>query len=106
MAARIKKDDQVVVIAGADKGLRGQVLRVLGDRVIVEGVRRIKRHQSPRQYREGGIVEREAPIHISNVMLIDPKTDEPTRVHFGEDQDGAKVRIAKSGAIIDQEQQS
>jgi large subunit ribosomal protein L24 len=104
MAARIKKGDLVAVVAGADKGMRGHVLKVLGERVIVEGVRRIKRHQSPRQYREGGIVEREAPIHISNVMPIDPQTDKPTRIRAGEDQDGTKVRLAMSGGNIDQEQ--
>lgn len=106
MSARIKRDDMVVVVAGADKGVTGRVLKVLAgeDRVIVEGVRRVKRHQSPRQYREGGIVEREAPIHVSNVMLIDPKTEKPTRVRFGKDKDGKKVRIsADSGTVIDTE---
>lgn len=107
MGSRIKKDDLVVVVAGADRGVRGRVLRVLPDanRVIVEGVRRVKRHQSPRMYREGGIVEREAPIDMSNVMLVDPKTEEPTRVRFGEDSEGKKVRIAvKSGTVVDGEQ--
>ncbi|MFW6067369.1 MAG: 50S ribosomal protein L24 [Myxococcota bacterium] len=113
MAARIKKDDMVVVIAGADKGVTGRVLKVLPeeDRVVVEGVRRAKRHQSPRMYREGGIVEREAPIHVSNVMLVDPKAEEgaeprakATRVRFGTDAEGKKVRIAaKSGAVVDTE---
>jgi large subunit ribosomal protein L24 len=106
MAARIKKDDLVVVVAGADKGMQGRVLKVLlaEDRVIVEGVHRIKRHQSPRQYREGGIVEREAPIHMSNVMLVDPKTGKRTRVRAGTDKEGNKVRLAKSGVAIEQEQ--
>lgn len=106
MAARIKKGDMVVVVAGADKGLTGHVLKVLpgDDRVIVEGVRRVKKHQSPRMYREGGIVEREAPIHVSNVMLVDPKTEKPTRIRFGTDKDGKKVRIAAgSGTVLDTE---
>jgi large subunit ribosomal protein L24 len=104
MGQRIKKDDMVVVISGRDKGTKGRVLRVLpgDDRVIVEGVNRVKRHQSPRRFREAGIVEKEAPIHISNVMHVDPKEDAPTRVKFGEDKDGDKVRIAvKSGAVLD-----
>lgn len=113
MAARIKKGDQVVVIAGADKGVTGHVLKVLPDnrRIIVEGVRRAKRHQSPRSFREGGIVEREAPIDMSNVMLVDPKAAEDastrvkgTRVRFDTDEQGKKVRIAsKSGAVVDVE---
>jgi large subunit ribosomal protein L24 len=104
MATRIKKEDMVVVIAGKDKGARGRVLRIMvhEDRVIVEGVNRIKRHQSPRRFREGGIVEKEAPIHISNVMLVDPKADARTRVRYGQDKDGKKVRVAaKSGAVLD-----
>lgn len=115
MGARIKKGDMVVVVSGADKGMTGQVLKVLPrtGRVLVEGVRHVKRHQSPRMYREGGIVEREAPIDISNVMLVDPKADENasprdkgTRIRFGVDKDGRRVRIAaKSGTVIDAEQE-
>lgn len=104
MAARIKKGDKVVVIAGKDKGARGEVTQILReqDRVVVEGVNRIKRHQKPMPpYQEGGIIEKEAPIHISNVMLVDPSTDKPTRVKAGNDDEGKKVRIAvKSGTVI------
>ena len=104
MAVRIKKDDVVVVISGKHKGKQGRVLKLdrEADRVVVEGVNVIKRHQSPRKFREAGIVEKEAPIHISNVQLLDPETQKPTRVRMGEDKDGAKVRIAvKSGAVLD-----
>ncbi|MAT29054.1 MAG: 50S ribosomal protein L24 [Sandaracinus sp.] len=103
MAIRIKKDDLVHVIAGKEKGKQGRVLRVLDDgRVIVEGINVIKRHQSPRKFREAGIVEKEAPVDASNVMLVDPETEKPTRIRMGEDSDGKKVRIAvKSGAVLD-----
>lgn len=104
MAQRIKKDDMVVVISGRDKGAKGRVLKVLldQDRVIVEGVNRVKRHQSARKFKEPGIVEKEASIHLSNVMLLDPKTEKPTRVRAGTDKDGNKVRVAvKSGATLD-----
>ncbi|UJR85961.1 Hypothetical protein I5071_80420 [Sandaracinus amylolyticus] len=104
MGIRVKKDDQVVVIAGKDKGTKGRVLRVIReeDRVIVEGVNRVKRHTKPTPKNpSGGIIEKEAAIHISNVMLVDAKTDKPTRVRFAE-KDGKKVRVAvKSGANID-----
>ncbi|MCS6797019.1 MAG: 50S ribosomal protein L24 [Myxococcota bacterium] len=101
---RIRKGDLVVVIAGEDRGTRGRVLRVdrERDRVVVEGVRRVKRHVKARPNQPGGIVEVEAPIHISNVMPVDPKTDRPTRVRAGTDKDGRKVRIAaRSGALLD-----
>jgi large subunit ribosomal protein L24 len=100
--ARIKRDDLVVVITGKDKGTTGRVQRFShsGERVVVEGVNKIKRHQSPQKFKEGGIVEREAPIHISNVMLVDPETQKPTRVS-AKVEDGKKVRVAKSGAKID-----
>jgi large subunit ribosomal protein L24 len=105
MASRIKKDDQVVVIAGKDKGARGRVLLIdrERDRVIVEGVNRVKRHTKPTPKNpSGGIIEKEAGIHLSNVMPLDTKTDKPTRVKMGSDKDGKKVRIAvKSGATID-----
>lgn len=105
MAARIRKDDMVVVIAGRDKGARGRVLRIDKDRdrVIVEGVNKVKRHQRPTpQQPQGGILEKEAFIHVSNVMPLDTKTDAPTRVRAGTDKDGKKVRIAvKSGAVLD-----
>ena len=104
MATRIKKDDEVMVIRGRDRGLKGRVLKVLdgGERLLIEGVQRVKRHQNARQFRETGIVEKEAPIHRSNVMLVDPKEDKPTRVRAGENKDGDKVRVAvKSGSVLD-----
>jgi large subunit ribosomal protein L24 len=105
MAARIRKGDKVQVLAGKDKGKRGEVLRVIPteDRVVVQGVAMIKRHQKPQGLREaGGIIEREAPIHLSNVALIDPKTDKPTRIGFKVLEDGKKVRFARgSGEVID-----
>ena len=105
MGMRIKKDDEVIVIAGRDKGATGRVLRVLKDqnRVLVEGVNRVKRHSKPTPaVPQGGIIEKEAPIHISNVMLLDTKENAPTRVRMGVDKDGKKVRIAvKSGTVLD-----
>jgi large subunit ribosomal protein L24 len=105
MGTRIKKDDMVVVIAGRDKGARGRVLRVIREteRVLVEGVNRVKRHQKPTpKMQTGGIIEKEAPIHVSNVMLLDSKSDKPTRVRAGEGKDGKKTRVAvKSGATLD-----
>jgi large subunit ribosomal protein L24 len=103
MPARIKKNDNIVVIAGKDKGRRGTVLKVLParDRVIVGGVNVVKRHQKQQQG-QGGIIEKEASIHISNVMVIDSKSDKPTRVRTGLDKDSHKVRIAvKSGTVLD-----
>lgn len=102
MGLRLKKDDLVQVVTGKDKGKTGRILKVLDTgKVIVEGVNMIKRHQSPRKFKESGIIEREAPIQISNVMLVDPQTNTPTRVRVGE-KDGKKVRVAvKSGAVID-----
>ena len=104
----IKKGDTVKVIAGKDKGAEGKVIAVLSeqDRVIVEGVNRIKRHtkvvnQGGRAGTTGGIVTQEAAIHVSNVMLLDPKSGEPTRVRRRIDEDGTKERIsAKSGDAI------
>ncbi len=104
MASKIKKGDRVQVVAGKNKGLRGEVLKVntKDDRVVVQGVNMIKRHTKPTQAQPGGIVEREAPIHVSNVLHIDPKTDKPTRVGFKVLDDGRKVRFAKgSGEVID-----
>ncbi len=103
MAKHIKKDDLVVVITGKDKGKTGRILKVLEDgRVLVEGVKLMKRHQSPQKYPEAGINEREAPVHASNVMLVDPETEKGTRVRVGRGKDDEKVRIAvKSGAAID-----
>ena len=104
MGQRLKKGDKVIVIAGKDKGATGNVLKVMPLEVIVEGVNRVKRHQSPQKFREAGIIEKEATIDQSNVMLIDPKTDKPTRVRFEADKKdpNKKVRIAvKSGAVIE-----
>jgi large subunit ribosomal protein L24 len=102
-SVNIKKGDQVRVIAGNDKGVEGKVIEVITetDRVIVEGVNRVKRHQKPTQKMpQGGITEKELPIHASNVMPIDTKTNKPTRVRSGKDKDGNKIRVAKSGATI------
>ncbi|TDM14113.1 50S ribosomal protein L24 [Macrococcus bovicus] len=99
----VKKGDKVIVITGKDKGKTGTVIEALPkkDRVVVEGVNIIKKHQKPTQMNpEGGIEEREAAIHVSNVMLLDPKTNKPTRVGYRV-EDGKKVRVAKkSGEII------
>ena len=104
MAARIRKGDTVVVITGADKGKRGEVLRVLPTdmRAVVQGVNVAKRHMKPRGMGQpGGIVEREATIHLSNLMLVDPKSEKPTKVGFRV-VDGRKVRIARAtGAVIE-----
>jgi large subunit ribosomal protein L24 len=101
---KIKKGDQVVILTGKDKGKRGEVLRVLraDHRVLVQGVNMVKRHQRASQTAQGGIVEKEAALHISNVAHIDPKEDKPTRVGFKILDDGRKVRFARrSGEIID-----
>lgn len=103
MAAKIKKGDKVIVLTGRDKGKTGEVVRVLpkDDKVVVSGVNTVKRHQRPTQTSAGGIEEKDAPIHMSNVAHVDPKTNEPTRVGF-EVRDGKKVRVAKkSGEVID-----
>jgi large subunit ribosomal protein L24 len=103
MARHIKSGEQVVVIAGADKGKTGRVLRVLTDknRVVVEGVNRVWKHVRPSQRNpQGGRIQKDAPIHISNVMPIDPTSGKGTRVRFDE-KDGVKHRIAvASGADL------
>ena len=104
MAARIRKGDEVIVISGRDKGKKGSVLKVLTDqnRVLVSGVHMVKRHQRQTQTEQGGIVEKEASIHVSNVALLDPDGGEATRVGFRSLEDGRKVRYAKrSGEVID-----
>jgi large subunit ribosomal protein L24 len=101
---KIKKGDRVVVLTGKDKGKRGEVLKVLPaeSRVVVQGVMMVKRHTRATPRSEGGIVTKEAAIHISNVALIDPSSDLPTRVGFKVLEDGRKVRVAKrSGEVID-----
>jgi len=101
---KIKKGDKVVVLAGRDKGRSGEVLKALPTdaRVIVQGVNMIKRHTRPSAASGGGIIEKEAPIHVSNVALLDPKDDKPTRIGFKTLEDGTKVRFARrSGEVID-----
>jgi large subunit ribosomal protein L24 len=110
MSLRIKQGDEVIVIAGKDRGKRGKVLRAdpSRDRVYIEGLNIIKRHQKPQQVagaqraeQVGGVIEKEGPIHASNVMLIDPKDGKPTRIGV-EIEDGKRYRIARrSGTRID-----
>ena len=104
MPARVRKDDMVKVISGKDKGKTGRVLRVepKRDRVFVEGLNIQKRHQKPRTVRDvqrggevGGVIEKEGPIHLSNVMPLDPKTGDPTRVGTTTDEGGRRVRLAR-----------
>ena len=104
--ASIRKNDMVAVRTGKDRGKRGRVIRVIADksRVIVEGVNVIKRHTRPNPQKniKGGIVEREASIHVSNVLLLDPDTNEPTRLGMKIMPDGHRVRISrKSGTVVD-----
>lgn len=105
MAAKIKKGDRVQVLTGRDKGRRGEVLRVdpTEMRALVAGVNMVKRHTKPRGMGQpGGIVEKEATIDLSNVALLDPSSDKPTRVGFKVLEDGRKVRVARpSGEVID-----
>ena len=101
---KIKKGDRVKVITGGSKGKVGDVLRVLAaeQRVVVSGVNVIKRHTKPSRAESGGIIEREAAIHVSNVALMDPKEDKPTKIGFKFLEDGRKVRFARaSGETID-----
>jgi large subunit ribosomal protein L24 len=101
---KIKKGDEVVVLTGRDRGKKGEVLRVLpkDGRVLVQGVNMIKRHTRPRPGESGGIVDKEAALHISNVALADPKDGKPTRVGYKILADGRKVRVARrSGEVID-----
>ncbi|WP_029006296.1 50S ribosomal protein L24 [Azorhizobium doebereinerae] len=104
MAAKIKKGDKVVVLAGRDKGRTGEVIQVMPkeERALVRGVNIVKRHQRQTAQAEGGIISKEAPIHLSNVAVADPKDGKPTRVGFEVLDDGRKVRVAKrSGERID-----
>ncbi|WP_311028968.1 50S ribosomal protein L24 [Mesorhizobium koreense] len=101
---KIKKGDKVVVLAGKDKGRTGEVVSVSpkDSRAVVRGVNLIRRHQRQTQSQEGGIITKEAPIHLSNIALADPKDGKPTRVGFTFQKDGKKVRVAKrSGETID-----
>ena len=105
MAAKIRKGDTVAVLTGRDKGKRGEVLSVNPEegRALVRGVQMVKRHQKPTGMNQpGGIIEKEAPIQLSNLALIDPKSGKPTRVGFTVLADGKKVRVARpSGEVLD-----
>ena len=100
---KIRKGDKVVVLTGKDKGRTGEVLSVQPkeDKALVRGVNMIRRHQKQSQSEQGGIITKEAPIHLSNLAVADPKDGKPTRVGFQFQKDGTKVRIAKrSGEVI------
>ena len=104
MAAKIKKGDKVIVLAGRDKGRSGEVIEVRPgqDRALVRGVNMVKRHQRQTAQQEGGIISKESTIHLSNLAMADPKDGKPTRVGFRIEKDGRKVRVAKrSGDLID-----
>ena len=110
MALKIRRDDEVVVISGKDRGRTGRVLRVdpKKSRVFVEGLNIIKRHQRPTQVPNaqraetvGGVIEKEGPIHVSNVMLIDPKDKKPTRVGISRDEGGRNRVTRRSGTKLD-----
>ncbi len=103
MAAKIKKGDKVVVLAGRDKGRSGEVIQVMPteERALVRGVNMVQRHTKPQGVNEGGIISKEAPIHLSNLAIAD-KDGKPTRVGFKKLDDGRKVRVAKrTGDLID-----
>ena len=104
MAAKIKKGDKVVILTGRDKGKTGEVVQVMPkeERALVRGINLVKRHQRQTQTQEGGIIQKEAPVHLSNLAIADPKDGKPTRVGFKTLEDGRKVRFAKrSGDLID-----
>jgi len=104
MAAKIRKGDKVIVLTGRDKGRTGEVIQVMPkeDRALVRGINLVKRHQRQTQTSEGGIISKEAAIHLSNLAVADPKDGKPTRVGFRILEDGRKVRFAKrSGDLID-----
>lgn len=94
---KVKKGDEVIVIAGREKGKKGKIASVITSesRVVVEGVNMVKRHTKPSRVSAGGIVEKEASLHVSNVQLVDPKSGKATRVGYKTNDDGRKVRIAK-----------
>ena len=104
MAAKIRKGDKVIVLSGRDKGQAGEVVKLVSKekRAFVQGINVVKRHTKPSQTNPGGIVDKELPIHLSNLAIVDPKDDKPTRVGFKKLEDGRKVRFAKrSGEVID-----
>jgi len=101
---RIRKGDQVLLITGKNKGQKGEVLRIVGDRVFVQNINLVKRHTkpNPQANQPGGIVEREASVHISNVQLVNPATGQGERIGFKILEDGRKVRtFRKSGEVVD-----
>ena len=95
---KIKRDDEVIVLAGKDKGKQGKILKVLDDRLIISGINMVKRHTKPNPQAgiAGGIVEKEASIHVSNVAIYNPSTDKADRVGFRTNEDGTKIRYFKS----------
>jgi large subunit ribosomal protein L24 len=98
MSIFFKKEDQVMVISGKAKGARGKIMRILYDKnsAIVEGVNKVKKHEKPnRKNEQGGIVEKELPIHISNLMLVNPKTNQPVKVIHKKDDKGKVIRVEK-----------
>ena len=101
---RIRKGDQVIVIAGSDKGKKGEVVRIAGDKVVVQNINIIKRHTkaNPQTGQAGGIIEREAPMHVSNIMLLNPVSGKGEKVGFKVLEDGRKLRVFRSsGEAID-----
>ncbi len=104
MSVKIKVNDEVVVLTGKDRGRRGKVLRVIGERLLIEGINQVYKHvrANPSRGVEGGILEREAPVHASNVALFNPVTQKADRVGFKFLDDGRKVRVFKStGEVVD-----
>ena len=104
MASKIRKGDDVIVLAGKDKGKRGTVLRVVEDRVVVENVNLARKHVKPNPNRgeQGGIIDKEMPLHVSNVAVFNPATNQGDRVGFRTLDDGRKVRVYKSnGEVVD-----
>ena len=99
---KIKKGDKVVVTTGKDKGKDGQVLTVFpkDSKLIVSGINLVKKHTKPSRDSEGGIVSKEMPIHISNVAILDPKLNKPTKIGFKINEDGSKVRFAKASSQV------
>ncbi len=104
MPAKIKKGDKVIVTTGRDKGKKGEVIKMMAEegRALVSGVNMVKRHTKQSQKTQGGIVQKESPVHLSNLMHVDPKDGSATRIGWKELNDGRKVRFAKkSGEVID-----
>ncbi|HEV3185427.1 MAG TPA: 50S ribosomal protein L24 [Xanthobacteraceae bacterium] len=104
MAAKIRKGDRVIVLSGRDRGRSGEVVQVMPaeGRALVRGIHMVKRHQRQTASQDGGVISKEAPIHLSNLAIADPKDGKPTRIGFKLMADGKKVRVAKrSGAEID-----